>query len=175
MQPEAFDAVFPHFMHWIACTLSAHAHGAKTVASKSFPRIPLYFSRELLTTAKVVVVERVPMPPLTQLGLSQFAEFERSDNSGVTYLDTFFVRRDHADEEPLHFHELIHVIQWRILGPARFLASYAAGLEMWGYRDSPLEVMAYDAEAAFANTGQIFDAERLVAEQLQQCVTNPRQ
>jgi hypothetical protein len=40
--------------------------------------------------------------------------------------------------ELLDFYELIHVIQWRLLGPEAFLATYAAGLETFGYRNSPL-------------------------------------
>jgi hypothetical protein len=38
-------------------------------------------------------------------------------------------------------------------------------LERFGYRDSPLEVMAYDAEAAFM-AKDIFDAEKMVARKL---------
>ena len=53
-----------------------------------------------------------------------------------------------------------------IFGPERFLAAYADGLERFGYRDSPLEAMAYDAQAAFARSAQIFNAEQLVAEKL---------
>jgi hypothetical protein len=166
MTPEQFQAVFPRFMAWITAIESAHAGQAQPVAAQGFPRLPHYFSRELLGSARVVVVERVPMPPLTALGLNQFAEFERADNSGVTYLDTYFVKRDRACDEALHFHELIHVLQWRALGPQGFLAAYAAGLEAFGYRDSPLEVMAYDAEAAFSQAAAIFDAEKLVADRL---------
>jgi hypothetical protein len=66
----------------------------------------------------------------------------------------------------LHFHELIHIVQWRLLGPERFLAAYAAGLETSGYRTSPLECMAYDAQSAFSQSARAFDAERMVAEQL---------
>ena len=89
------------------------------------------------------------MPPLSAMGLSRFAEYEHSDYEGITYLDTFFVKRRSAAAERLHFHKLIHVIQWRLLGPEAFLATYAAGLETFGYGNSPLESMAYDAEASF--------------------------
>jgi hypothetical protein len=95
-----------------------------------------------------------------------FAEFEHGDYEGITYLDTFFVKRRSAAAERLHFHELIHVVQWRLLGPETFLAAYAAGLETFGYRESPLEIMAYNAEASFCQSDQLFDAENLVAEQL---------
>jgi hypothetical protein len=38
-------------------------------------------------------------------------------------------------------------------------------LERFGYRNSPLEVMAYEAEAAFA-ANDVFDAEKMVAQKL---------
>jgi hypothetical protein len=163
MTPQKFRAVYPHFMAWIARTLDAHARDAQPVASQRFSRLPLYFGRELLALAKFVIVDRVPMPPLTELGLSEFAPFERANNDAVTYLDTYFVRRSRANDEQLHFHELIHVIQWRLLGPERFLSVYAAGLEVFGYRDSPLEAMAFDNEALFAEGREVFDAEQRIA------------
>jgi hypothetical protein len=106
------------------------------------------------------------VPPLSAIGLNQFTAFENGNYDGITFLDTFFVKHHRAADESLHFHELIHVVQWRLLGPERFLAAYAAGLEVYGYRNSPLEVMAYDAQAAFDQNARPFDAEKLVAEKL---------
>ena len=100
------------------------------------------------------------------MGLKQFTDFERGDWDGITYLDTFFVRHSRASDERLYFHELIHVLQWRLLGPERFLAAYADGYEKFGYRNSPLEVMAYNAEDAFVKIVQPFNAIKLVEEQL---------
>jgi len=45
------------------------------------------------------------------------------------------------------------------------LTLYADGLERFGYSDSPLEVMEYDAEAAFI-ANDTFDAEKMVARKL---------
>jgi len=93
-------------------------------------------------------------------------DFERGDFDGITYLDTIFLKPTQSDNENMHFHELVHVIQWRLLGPDRFLLSYANGLECFGYRESPLEAMAYDAETAFASSTAIFNVETMVAEKL---------
>jgi hypothetical protein len=166
MTPQEFQTVYPHVIGWIRQTLGAYEKRTRTVGSMGFSRLPLYFSGELLQMAKVVAVERVPVPPLSAIGLSQFAEFERGDYDGITYLDTFFLKQSRAADEELHFHELIHVVQWRLLGPERFLAAYAAGLETAGYRNSPLECMAYDAQSVFSQSARAFDAERMVAEQL---------
>ena len=166
MTPQEFQAIYPHVIGWIRQTLAACANQAETVASQGFPRLPLYFNPELLASTKFVRVERVPVPPLSQLGLTRFAAFEQGNYDGITYLDTFFVTRHRANDEGLSFHELIHVVQWQLLGPERFLAVYAAGLESCGYRNSPLEVMAYNAEADFRQSVKPFNAEILVAEQL---------
>jgi hypothetical protein len=87
---------------------------------------------------------------------------------GVTYLNTYFVRRDHANLERLHFHELVHVVQWLRLGPEMFLKIYAKGLEEVGYRNSFLEKMAYDLEAKFLASPQPFSAEQSIDEMLRQ-------
>ena len=52
-------------------------------------------------------------------------------------LDTFFLKPAVAKDEAVHFHELIHVIQWRILGAKEFLRRYADGLERFRLLDEP--------------------------------------
>jgi len=165
MTPEEFQKFYPRLLGWIDTTLKAHAGNTQTVVSRGFSRLPLYFSADTLASAKVVLVDQLPIPPLSSWGLARFVDFERGDFSGITYLNTFFIKRDELRNEAIHFHELIHVIQWRILGPEQFLRLYADGLERFGYSDSPLEVMAYDAEAAFT-AKDIFDAEKMVAQKL---------
>jgi hypothetical protein len=168
MTPLEFQTVYPHVIGWMRQTLADHAGEAKRVASQGFKRLPLCFSGGVLKTTKFVAVERVPVPPLSAFGLNKFAAFENGHYDGITFFDTYFVRRHWAADESLHFHELIHVVQWRLLGPECFLALYAAGLESHGYRNGPLEVMAYDAQAAFDQDIPPFDAEKLVAENLKQ-------
>ncbi len=166
MTPEDFQKFYPLVANWIQNTLAAYAGAAQTVASRGFSRLPRCFTAKTLASAKVVLVDRLPVPPLSAMGLTQFADIERGNFNGITYLNTFFLKHSQSENEAIHFHELIYVIQWRILGPERFLFSYANGLERFGYRESPLEAMAYDAEAAFLTSNDGFDAEKLVAEKL---------
>ena len=166
MAPEEFAKFYPPLLDWIRTTLAASAHVAQTVASRGFSRLPLYFTEEILASTKVVLADPLPMPPLSSMGLAHFADFERGNFDGVTYIDTFFLKPTQSRNENTHFHELVHVIQWRLLGPERFLFSYANGLECFGYRQSPLEAMAYDAETAFASSTTIFNVEKMVEEKL---------
>ena len=166
MTPDEFAAVYPVVLYWIRQTIAEHEYSAKIVASWGFKRLPLYFSQELLNTTKVVTISRVPIPPLSSMGLQRFEDFERGDFDGVTYLSTYFVKHTKAADEELHFHELIHIVQWQFLGPERFLKLYADGLERYGYQDSPLERMAYVAQAEFSRSKQAFDVQTLVLHEL---------
>jgi len=157
--PEEFRIAYPKVQAWIQ-----NEKDAQPVTSMYFARLPLYFDYDLLETAKFIPIDQVPMPPLSAMGLGRFEAFERGNFHGVTYIDRYFIKRTVVTEEALHFHELIHVIQWRLLGPEGFLRAYANGLDQFGYENSPLEKMAYDAEAAFRRSWPIFDAEKFVEE-----------
>jgi hypothetical protein len=141
------------------------ARGAKRRLPRVFAATAL-FTENTLASTKVVLVDPLPMPPLSSMGFERFADFERGDFGGITYIDTIFLKPTQSNNENMHFHELVHVIQWRLLGPDRFLLSYANGLECFGYRQSPLEAMAYDAETAFASSAATFNVEKMVAEKL---------
>jgi hypothetical protein len=149
MRPDRYLPFLPTILNWIQQTLYAHAGEKRAVASFNFALLPRYFSEELLNTASVVSTDHLPVPPLSALGLTEFADFESQPISGITYQDTYFLQRGAISDESLHFHELVHVVQWQVLGPKDFLLLYAAGLAGFGYRDCPLEAMAYDHQRRF--------------------------
>jgi hypothetical protein len=159
MTEQEFRAALPRLLQWVRWTLDLHKQRARPVHSLGFNRLPDFYRAEILAGAKAVAVQRVPVPPLSALGLSRFAAFERMRMSGITYLDTFFVRADQAQDESLHFHELVHVLQWRTLGAERFLWQYADGLDRFGYRRCPLEIAAFELQARFNAARQPFDVE----------------
>ena len=70
--------------------------------------------------------------------------------AGITFKDTFFVQQGHVSES-LHFHEMVHIVQWARLGVDNFLLAYGVGLLQFGYERSPLEQMAYTLQASFDN------------------------
>jgi hypothetical protein len=156
---QEFRAVYPLIAGWIERTLAEHATAARPAASFGFSRLPDYYDAQVLASSKVVVVSRVPIPPLSAMGIDRFRDFERMNAGGITYLNTYFVNTDRARDESLHFHELVHVIQWRVLGPERFLRLYADGLERLGYRKSPLEVMAFSLQHRFQREAKAFSVE----------------
>lgn len=144
-----FRSILPAVIEWIDVTLEENKLNAASVAGLDFPRLVKVFPADLLGRAKVVVMTgKVPFPPLSQMGLPEFKQMEDMQMAGITYKDTFFVNYLHRTES-LHFHELVHVVQWERLGVNNFLLAYGAGLMQFGYRDSPLEKMAYSLQADF--------------------------
>src|SRR5262249_22234126 len=115
MTPQEFAAAYPKMLAWIHETLASYRKTARTVASMEFSRLPLYFGDVLLQGTYYVPIDRVPIPPLSTMGLERFAAFEKGDSDGITYLNTYFLKRRHVSNEALHFHELCHVIQWQSL------------------------------------------------------------
>jgi len=163
----------PDIDAWIVDVIQQYRNVARPVASLDFKRLPGYFTRKTLSEAFFAVVDSVPRPPLTSLGLSEFADlermdFERMDFDGITYRNFYFLRREHGLNESLHFHELVHIVQWRALGAERFLLAYAMGLHSAGeYRSNPFEQIAFDLEDRFVRQQAPFDAEQLVLQHLQ--------
>jgi hypothetical protein len=165
MDLERYREKLPVVSQWIKKTLSEHANSAEAVASFEFPRLPSYYSAGLLASTKVVVVDHIPVPPLRSLGLPEFAAFETRPAEGITYLDTYFLRRGTERNESIHFHELVHVVQWQTVGPENFLLAYAMGLALHGYQNSPLETMAYAHQDNFEKALTPYAVEPLVKAQ----------
>jgi len=144
-----FRAALPGVQVWIDTLLEENKKQAVPVINLAFSRLQKVFSADLLNNAKAVVVTgKVPFPPLSRMGLPEFAQMETMSMAGITYKDTFFVSYLHQTES-LHFHEMVHVVQWERLGVDDFLLAYGVGLMQFGYRDSPLEQMAYSLQEGF--------------------------
>jgi len=115
-----------------------------------FEQLALSFPKELLERTKVVEVARVSFPPVERFGLPEFARMQQMLFAGITFKDTFFLRQGQSSEN-LHFHELVHVVQWARLSVDNFLLAYGLGLIQRGYEQSPLEQMAYTLQRSFEN------------------------
>jgi hypothetical protein len=145
-----FHYALPALKEWIGKTLRDNRERAVPVISLGFTRLADSFSRDLLEKTKVVEVPgKVPYPPIASFGLPEFQQMESVPFSGITFMDNYFVRSDMIGSESLHFHEMVHVIQWARLGVDNFLLAYGFGLYHWGYRNSPLEEIAYSLQGRF--------------------------
>ncbi len=171
MSLQLLQQKLPEVRAWIDLTLAAYAAQARPVADFGFTRLGSYYSAALLASAMAIPVAKVPAPPLASMGLTGFDEFENLNAAGITYLSSFFVLHGYERDESLHFHELVHVVQWKHLGPERFIMAYALGHFLCGgYDTNPLEVMAYVLQSAFDHHAPGFDVAAVVRTELDRIV-----
>jgi hypothetical protein len=153
-------AALPMVRTWFDTVRAQHAGQAQRVGSVGFSRLPEYFPSAVLDAARVVTVAKIPFPPITDLGIA-FAELSQMGLSAVTYDDTIFVHQA-LRAETIHFHELVHVVQWRAIGVNPFMLTYGLGVVERGYAHSPLEAIAYDLQSQFDRGVAVADLEAAV-------------
>lgn len=125
-----------------------------------------FYSPDFLKTAFFVVTDKIPKPDFPELREAGLGDFIEMDVDGITYNDTYYVKQSAANELRLHFHELVHVIQWRELSPQGFIARYIREIRGVGYNEAPLEKMAYALDGHYQKQGRHLSVEQLVRESL---------
>jgi hypothetical protein len=119
-----------------------------------FPRLASYFPATLLDNAFAVPANTMPFPPVREYGLLEFETMANMSMEGITFGNMYFVQPTQSVEE-LHFHELIHVIQWSKLGIEQFLLTYGLGILQFGYEHSPFEAIAYELQTRFKQAEEL--------------------
>lgn len=106
--------------------------------------------------------ERVPNPPfyaeLEKLGFTGLPNF--STMPAITFDDVVVFHEPLTPQ--LIFHELVHVVQYRLLGTDEFARLYVRGYLHGGYAGTPLEVCAYELDGRFIMGSVGFDVEEEV-------------
>ena len=108
-----------------------------------------YYPKNFLSRSYYVVGDELPRIDLPELRKAGLGEFIDMDFIGITYKDTYFIKKGYENDLALHFHELVHVVQWQHLGTKTFIARYIDELKANGYAASPLEEMARTLENHF--------------------------
>ncbi len=125
-----------------------------------------FYSPDFLKTAFFVFTDEIPKPDFTGLREAGLEDFIDIEVGGITYNDTYYVKKEAANELRLHFHELVHVLQWRELGPQGFIERYIREIQNFGYNNAPLEKMAYALDGHYQSKGRHLSIERFVRENL---------
>jgi hypothetical protein len=138
----------PQIEQWIDNLRAQHLLKSISASDVGFPRLAAHFPMPLLKATRVASVGTIPFPPVSVYGLPEFDAMARMPLVGITFRDMYFVQPS-FETEGVQFHELIHVVQWKVLGVREFLLAYALGVVQCEYEKSPLEAIAYDLQARF--------------------------
>lgn len=158
---------------WIAAMRARYGRGRRVLTARERERMAPYFDARLLEGVRVAEVERIELWVSRGIGRwVQGAVGRRGGRvaaspAGLTLGDLVLVSGGVADPESLLFHELVHVVQFEVLGLAgfagRYLAEWAAG---GGRVDAiPMERDAYELQARF-DAGEVFSVREQVARRL---------
>jgi hypothetical protein len=151
----------PAIIQWIQTILNDHSQDKTAISALAHPGLQAYFPASVLENSFAIYTGDIPVIPFH--AIPELSFMNQFQPAGITYLDTFFIINEERENTSIHFHELIHVLQWKLLGMEKFLLCYGHGLFTKGYRDSPLERMAFDLESRFSD-GEIFNAPEAVFE-----------
>jgi len=138
----------PRIESWMKDLHAKHADQAKPADSLGFAGLARAWPADLLKEARAVSVDRTPFPPVLDYGLAEFEGMAQGSWAGITFGHMYFTDKTEANEAT-HFHELCHVVQWKVLGVNRFLLTYALGILANGYARSPFEAIAYELQEEF--------------------------
>jgi hypothetical protein len=144
-----------------AAPLSFSELWSRFFRSIDLQRIRALQARPPLSAASVRggVEERVPNPPfyshLEKLGFTGLPNFTAM---AAIAFDDVVVFHDPLTPQ-LIFHEMVHVVQYRLLGVDEFARLYVRGYLHGGYEETPLEVCAYQLDGRFLMGSGGFDVE----------------
>jgi hypothetical protein len=160
---------------WVQAQRVLHRPSGQALDDRDRKAFEPFFLAETLDLVRVKYVPALANPPfyadLASRGGPQPLDF--SEMHGITFADTVLLSRKFVTPgpgaRPLLFHELVHVVQYQLLGVDGFINRYVDGWTSNGrqYPAIPLERMAYNLQERFEkNPHDIFSVNQTVAERL---------
>jgi len=122
------------------------------LTSQQGEQLEAFFPVDDLQRVRTLVLEgtRIQDPPFYSMarimGIKNLPSF--SDVAAVTFVDVIVSHEAFTPE--LLFHEMVHVVQYSLMGTSKFASCYVNGFIRGGsYEEIPLEKNAYDLESRF--------------------------
>lgn len=162
-QPELSPQQIAWFTQSVADYIrSQRARYYPVTAPLSFSDIwSRFFSPGDLARVRVALLgrERVPNPPFyAELEKLRFTGLPNFTTMAAITFDDVAVFHD-ALTPQLIFHEMVHMVQYRLLGIDEFARLYVRGYLHAGYEGTPLEICAYQLDGRFIMGSVGFDVE----------------
>lgn len=151
---------------WIAAERDRHYPHASALDERELGVLAPYFSEHVLAMARVRVLDGFENPDF-------FSVFEDAGSpypidlrraSGLALIDTILIASSTSRRSrPLIlFHELVHVVQYDVLGLEDYMERYVEGWVESGqrYREIPHEIQAYELTRRFRDSdASVFSVE----------------
>jgi hypothetical protein len=162
---------------WVAQQRMAYRDRGQELSREAAAEFSRYFAPDLLKQVRIALVPAVDNPAFLEEYRSLFTIFrvpllDFSSMAGITFVDTILLTTGAVgrDLHPLVFHELVHAVQYDILGLDKFVEHFINGWVNQGfnYAAIPLEMDAYELQNRYeSNPDEAFDVQEEVAQRLE--------
>jgi len=142
---------------WVQAQWDYHRPGARALTDDEKTAFLPFFGGDILNATRVSVVPIIENPAfyatLPSVLVGQLIDFTKM--AGITFLDTILVSRICHPQDPparsLLFHELVHVVQYQLLGRDKFVEEYIQGWMASDhvYDQIPLEKCVFALESRY--------------------------
>lgn len=172
--PERVSYLVENTTEWIRSQRAHHAALALPFPDTTRQALRGYFEAETLDRARLRRVPSIDNPAF-------YTEFERAGETipldfsswaAITFGDVILINESLVSTPLPHsvvFHEMVHLVQYGILGIQEFARRYVHRLVQtrFEYMNIPLETEAFDLQDRFERSaGEVFSAEALIRENL---------
>lgn len=171
---EYLAMLIKHGTEWVKQLREQHRPLGQVLQAEARTTLAPFFEERILDKASFSVMPVIPNPPfysLLQPGIPVPIDF--TIMAGLTVGDTVLLAESRIDPNasplPLLFHELVHVVQYDLLGMDEFIRQYVAGWAACGkqYHAIPMEQEAYGLQARFVQeTSRAFSVAAIVSDRL---------
>ena len=156
---------------WIRQLRNDHRPRGRPLSTDEWTALAAYFSPQILEKTRLDFVLRIENPPFYQQ--LSFTPIDFTQMWGLTVDDTVLIIESHTSDLPLLFHELVHVVQYDMLGVDEFINQYVTG---WAinervYTQIPAEKEAYAMQAQFEGRATPFQVADFVGARIKGSVT----
>jgi hypothetical protein len=149
---------------WIQQQRDLHRPAGGELPAVAKDAVRPFFPPAVLDSARVAIVPAIPTPPFLEQARDLGVPVEGikfSGLEGLMLVDTILISQAVPPADPLRlmFHELVHAVQYAMLGLDEFSRQYVRGTVEgeFDYYRIPLEVIAYDLDRRFSdNPGAAF-------------------
>jgi len=171
------DDLLPYLMEiagpWLQEQRNLYIADSRPLSGDERAALRDYYDDRILDKVRVAAVDRISNPSFySDLKASGNPVLDISGAAGIALIDCIVVKkalqRDFSSWISLLFHELVHVVQFDILGPRRHLELYLRG---WAendfqYHSIPFEVQARKLEARFNRREPPFSVREVIRRDL---------
>lgn len=163
---EAADYFVGLARAWIREQRDLHRPLAQPLPDAGKATLVPFFPAEALDRARWRAVPAIENPPFLAEAAAFGVTLDFSHMDGITFGDTFLVREAAlaGNANALVFHELVHIMQYGVLGVDEFISQYVTGyLSSGEYYTIPLELVAYALQMRWMiDPDAVFSVEDLV-------------